>query len=347
MPETRAAAKRRRIAEMTPLSDLPLNVLAQILSCLDVGSLVQTAGCNRALRYQVFEEHAELWQKIDFGELSVEAAAQVTDQELHNLLYKCHAHNRCQVLKLHGCIQLTGRGLEPLRGSCVLREIDLRLDLSQFMLGPVELDTTFVLPLLSSMPPIATELIPQSEDSLGLALVKIRPQNNDIHFFSRFQRDIGEWYRRFAGALQMKATERRLQCGHCHGVISEIRTREDMWWVIPTGYCECCQKYSCNEKRGCPLTNDCNCCLMQLCDKCPTHEIVFDCESCNRIFCEQCFDGVTCANYQCNSIYCDECENQCLECAICGIVCPNCMEAHENGCYRGGDEENSSSANDP
>ena len=52
-----------------------------------------------------------------------------------------------------GCTRISGTGLEPLRGSRMLREIDLRLD-TTYSVGPVELNTRFVLPLLSSMPPI-------------------------------------------------------------------------------------------------------------------------------------------------------------------------------------------------
>ncbi|KAL7537536.1 hypothetical protein ACHAXR_007895 [Thalassiosira sp. AJA248-18] len=37
------------------------------------------------------------------------------------------AGNHLQTLKLAGCVNITGRGLEPLRGSLVLEQIDLSL----------------------------------------------------------------------------------------------------------------------------------------------------------------------------------------------------------------------------
>lgn len=247
--ETRAAAKRRRLAEMTPLPDLP--AVAHILGYLDVASLVRTAACSQALRQQVYEGSPELWKKLDFGFL--DSAGRLTDVQLDRLLQNCRARERCEILNLNGSVRLTGTGLEPLRGSRVLRELDLRLDLSAFV-GPVEWNATVVLPILSSMPPITAEPeLRGSEYSLGLALVKIRPQNDNTNYFSRFRDDVADWdlYREFAEALRAQATERRTRCGYCHRVIADMWTEEDMWWVVPTGYCECCKRYSCNDGDCC------------------------------------------------------------------------------------------------
>ena len=73
MPETRRAAKRRRVVEgpLLPPLHLPLPVVGHVLGYLDLSSLLRTAACSTALRKKDFDdEHngaeGELRKRIDF-----------------------------------------------------------------------------------------------------------------------------------------------------------------------------------------------------------------------------------------------------------------------------------------
>ena len=134
---TRRATKKQRI-ETGPLLGpvhLPSEVLIgnNLLRCLDLRSLLLLSTCNSAFQREVFrkqigedEDTVSIWQTIDFGSVPSEMAAQLTDEQLQKLLIKCHAKEVTTILKLTGCVGLKGAGLEPLRGSIVLREADLR-----------------------------------------------------------------------------------------------------------------------------------------------------------------------------------------------------------------------------
>ena len=175
--KTRRAAKKQRI-ETGPLFGpvhLPSEVIGNnLLRCLDLPSLLRLSTCNSAVKREVFRnqigegENASIWQVIDFGTVSKEMAGKLTDDQLKKLLVKCHAKEVTTILKLTGCVGLKGKGLEPLRGSIVLREADLRLSLR------TGLESAYVLNLLSSMPPIAPVPASFGNRHLGLALVSFQ-----------------------------------------------------------------------------------------------------------------------------------------------------------------------------
>ena len=179
----------------------------------------------------------------------------------------CRSRDRCRVLKLTGCTRVSGTGLEPLRGSRMLREIDLRLD-TTCSVGPVELNTRFVLPLLSSMPPITAppEMPNLPDGTLGLAMVKFRRQTEEDHYYFRFDANVAEWLRQFSGALVRHAIQRRLSCcGCCQTAIVDVTSREVLPWKLETSYCEQCKKYSCCAActESCPFTGICSFCMMR------------------------------------------------------------------------------------
>lgn len=118
------------------------------------------------------------------------------DGQLQAFLQKMHT--RCRSgLKLTGCTAMDGMRLERLRGSPSIRELDL-------MLSPgiefVELNTNFVLPLLNSMPPLATDIV-VDDNSSGLSLVTFRPQRNEAAFAIQYSSDIWQWYNQFSDAF--------------------------------------------------------------------------------------------------------------------------------------------------
>ena len=67
------------------------------------------------------------WDFIDFEDIAKDLAERLTDSDIGGLLACIDAVNTVMTLKLRGCTSITGHGLEPLRGSLVLKKLDLSL----------------------------------------------------------------------------------------------------------------------------------------------------------------------------------------------------------------------------
>lgn len=318
--QTRRAAKKQRI-ETGPLLGpvhLPSEIIDNnLLRCLDLRSLLLLSTCNSAFKREVFrkqiggDQHASIWQIIDFGSVPSKMAAKLTDDQLKKLLIKCHAKEVTTVLKLTGCVGLKGAGLEPLRGSIALREADLRFSDDQ------GLETTFVLNLLSSMPPIAPVPASFGDRHLGLALIKFPVRNPDVrNDFWRFSDDVGRWLIKHNEAVQEKAIQLRTRCGHCRGAVCDRWSNEDMWWVMNTSYCEECKALTCRgsmadleKESGCPMVEDCSICMRQCCRgtwyqsaSCGRDRENLYCHECDLRACEDCADWEWCES--CDNWFC-------------------------------------------
>ncbi|KAL9190388.1 hypothetical protein ACHAXT_007599 [Thalassiosira profunda] len=131
------SAKRRRTASAPPpgihLADLPDNIFADVASYLPKPSVAlfavaMTAPPERrclepsAIGKVILSSHGD-WKELDFGCIEQSLAANLTDDDIRNVL-TCIA-DKLQVLKLTGCTNINGCGLEPLRGSLILKQIDL------------------------------------------------------------------------------------------------------------------------------------------------------------------------------------------------------------------------------
>ncbi|KAL9178968.1 hypothetical protein ACHAXT_011941 [Thalassiosira profunda] len=68
----------------------------------------------------------DLWEELDFSLMPRDVASRVTDADLGGALACIDAANKLRRLYLSQCINVTGAGLELLRGSAVLEELDLR-----------------------------------------------------------------------------------------------------------------------------------------------------------------------------------------------------------------------------
>ncbi|KAL3781192.1 hypothetical protein ACHAW5_007004 [Stephanodiscus triporus] len=71
-------------------------------------------------------EHGK-WTTLDFGDVDEALAGRLSDDDVFGVLTCIDGANVLRTLKLTGCVGLTGSGLEPLRGSTALEQIDLSL----------------------------------------------------------------------------------------------------------------------------------------------------------------------------------------------------------------------------
>ncbi|KAL9184907.1 hypothetical protein ACHAXT_002684 [Thalassiosira profunda] len=67
------------------------------------------------------------WEELDFEEVEKELASKLTDDDVAAMLICIDAKTNLRKLKLSGCVNISGSGLEPLRQSVVLEHADLSL----------------------------------------------------------------------------------------------------------------------------------------------------------------------------------------------------------------------------
>ena len=94
------------------------------------------------------------WKEIHYGEIGNDLAKKLTDDDMGTILMINDAVNTVKTLKLVGCVNIFGSGLEPLCGSTVLKLIDLSL------VGPHES------PVIIPKPKISEEAILPILDSI-------------------------------------------------------------------------------------------------------------------------------------------------------------------------------------
>ena len=69
----------------------------------------------------------KLWETLDFGDIDKSLAEKLKDDDINDILTIIDAVNNTKCIKLTGCININGSGLSPLRGSVVLKQLDLSL----------------------------------------------------------------------------------------------------------------------------------------------------------------------------------------------------------------------------
>jgi hypothetical protein len=64
---------------------------------------------------------------LDFGQIEKSLAEKLTDDHIHSIFMSIDAVNTVKTLRLTNCTNITGVGLEPLRGSTIIEHIDLQI----------------------------------------------------------------------------------------------------------------------------------------------------------------------------------------------------------------------------
>ncbi|KAK1740900.1 SPX domain-containing protein [Skeletonema marinoi] len=140
MEESHPDIKRRRIsaADGSPqriircLTDLPSGILAHAASFLaDPSKVLFAVALDGNSAASPNERSSAIvgnqWSILDFGGIEKELAVKLNDEDIEKVLLFIDAVNRVKRLKLTNCVNITGVGLEPLRGSLIIEQIDLSL----------------------------------------------------------------------------------------------------------------------------------------------------------------------------------------------------------------------------
>jgi hypothetical protein len=348
---------------------LPAPLVSHVIDYLDVASLVQVAGCNSSWHREVYDERPNLWTEIEWidtkrglsgpdfeDRVRKSPASNMTDSQLAALLKRCKARERCHVLKLTGCLRIQGTGLEPLRGSHVLREIDLRLCGS--LRGAVtanEIVASAVFPILESMPPFVES---SPARAIGLSSVKLDRSSETRPYFEKFDPTIATWIQGFRSCVAKRAQETPvLVCKACAYDVAERADTENLPSLVHRCYCEICKNITCGDvQTRCCMIMECEDCALRCCqpiygdtkiqNDAHNHKVITPCTACNYQSCEDCSDWVCCTSPGCieeGDVYCKK--NGCnlfgcvpCECQCTGkdgeviLFCRTCIPDHNRVC---------------
>ena len=256
---------------------------------------------------------------LDFGDVENRLARKVSDADLAAMLVCINAVSNIKTLRLTGCVSINGLGLNPLRGSIILKEIDLSLvkKKSSPIIAPApNISEEDVLPILDS-------IIDSDGSALEVLTLPKTWRNRQLlitnQFLERFNNSL-EARRHTCSRCTVLCHETGAGIGHRHG------NQRGLHWKFGV------QHFSCNDCRlnfchdceadiGGPYLAFCEICEVEYCDGCNAMK------SCT--YCE----GSICNN--CDAVFTNLCEcwegPRCQDCAVkagnsdcCGLVCEDC-----------------------
>ncbi|KAK1740857.1 hypothetical protein QTG54_008109 [Skeletonema marinoi] len=346
MASANDSSKRRRLlGDASPdasclLSDLPNGILTHVANYLDAPSRLFFAAALANQNTAASDERNSVivdneWTTLDFGDIEEDLAVKLINGDISAVLLCIDAVNRLKRLKLTNCINITGVGLEPLRGSTIIEQIDLSL------VGDHQS------PNISPKPPISCEFVLPILDSIiereGCSLRHVQfpsvwSEGGKSIQFEQFRIRYNEMLdNRGVGCAKCNTNlppgdlswigERIVQNFTCYECLKHFCitcTNDDGEDVL--GHCHNCKKGYCTD---CQKSKGCICCDFEYCVDCRDFT---DCSGCDSVFCEECiasgnehskcyecegrFCNDFCAKYEI-STHCDSCKKSC---------CNNCQE---------------------
>ena len=138
-----SSSKRRKMTSSSPhITNLPEGIFEHVAKYLAAPSIICAAAftasskkfylvSNRSKERVVEGIHCKvkfLYTRrdiLDFGDVENSLAWKISDDDLAAMLVCINAVSNIKILRLTGCVSINGQGLAPLRGSAVLKEIDL------------------------------------------------------------------------------------------------------------------------------------------------------------------------------------------------------------------------------
>jgi len=348
-----AASKRRRLLgdnspDASCLSELPNGVLTHVANYLDAPSRLFFAAALITHQNSAASDERNTaivgneWTTLDLGDIEDDLAMELIDEDIEKVLICIDAVNRLKTLKLTNCIHITGAGLEPLRGSVIIEQIDLSL------VGDHQS------PWLSPEPPISCEFVVPILDSIieregcslrHLQFPQVWGEGGERVQFEQFIGRYNEMINR-GGIIN--------NCAKCN---TRLPTEYVSW--IDNSCRDISQNFTCYEclKHYCEFCTDdndrcmlryCSVCERKLCLGCQNYK---ECIGCGIYSCVGCTDFTDCSGSGCDADICEdciasgECSEKCWKCERyfcdqnCGSwtrcdsckknCCDDCAEEHD------------------
>ena len=267
------------------------------------------------------------WDNIlDFGDIEEEGlAAKLTDDHIRDVLLCVDAVNRVTRLMLTGCINVTGAGLEPLRGSLAFEQLDLSRT-CRFTISP-----DHVLPILDS-------IIEQERCAL-----------KNVHF-PRLWRSLlienGSDFQQFMLRYNQMWARRQdeLNCSKCSASLPQ--RNENYGQMLPPRWVHDVGGLWIQPERPERIGNmgrnslgtdmhTCYKCLKHYCRNCEIIEgdlekLLDYCRNCDKMYCGDCVPILGCQT--CNNDNAESCSNCAPKEQICGVCGAFYCESDFNPC---------------
>eukprot|EP00984_Skeletonema_dohrnii_P025278 scaffold14403_cov72-Skeletonema_dohrnii-CCMP3373.AAC.3 len=333
MEEAHSDIKRRRISTAggSPqsarcLTDLPSGILAHAASFLTAPSKALFAVALDEKAVSPYERSSAIvgsqWDTLNFGGIEEELAKKLNDDDIEKVLLCIDAVNEVKRLKLTNCVNITGVGLEPLRGSLIIEQIDLSLvgEHQRPNINPEpQISCSHVLPILDSI----IEREGCSLKYLQFPQVWREEPSAESEFHAFIRRYNQMWGNREAIGC--------LECNESLPFASEC-IDDDLsdpdFYGAHSYTCYGCMKHYCygcvvNGKR---TLDCCHTCKRDYCVYCTKMHV---CRSCDKSHCNDCYEHKC---HICSDKFCTECVeegNACDQCEYCNVVvcCQCCVVA--------------------
>jgi len=234
---------------------------------------------------------------LDFSDIEKSLAGKLNDDDLRAILVCTNAVKNLNRLKLAGCTNIVGYGLEPLRGSIVLEQMDLSMSGydSPFSINATKLSQEAVLPILDS-------IVAEDGNSLKHFQPPLMWNDGRIRAFTRF-------LLRYKGLLESRSS----RCSRCERSCT-IPCYGRLWrprrynFALQGNTCFYCVKLFCCRSEGKCRVEACSNCFQNYCENCATAcGICKKCSRCAMTPTKTCEAG-------CGKNICGECSHTCLGC---------------------------------
>ena len=342
---TNTNKRRRAAADTLHISDLPIGLVVEdVLAYLSKPSraIFAVAMSAPSSSWQSDDNNlmhhrlspistaivsAQQWDTLDFEDIEKELANKLSDDDIYAILKCINAHDVLKRLSLAGCINISGMGLEPLRGSVALEQIDLsRTDKN--IDDPAILSYPYPNPRMSVLSEeIVVNLLDSivNKDGCSLKYILFPQMWRDETFVSSV---IGDFRTRYNQMYQ----NRQLECSKCNRSMGD-----ELEWLVGRDtrvthrFRDSCQK------------NTCYSCLKTFCAECLDDDDESDfpeflklCGTCDRDYCADCSLTLPCSTPGCgdggDGLTCSGCMATCDTCKkkVCKEFCLHFC----NGCDR-------------
>jgi hypothetical protein len=274
------------------------------------------------------EDEEDLWEEINFEDNCWVLCADLTDDDIAGMLACINAVQKLKRLYLTHCENITGRALEPLRGSTVLERLDLSLvGNHQIAFKECGLLETDVIPTLNSI--IGCQH--HSLKHIQFPYLWRKELDSFVRYILGCKREIQTGYfARFLQKYDETEYQQSIRCQNCNINCRERLSicREDERKYFGTQHFTCydCLNhycYNCKDEEGQFYLTFCVLCEKFRCKYCMTMK---PCQSCRQgAFTQELQQGYSERNYI--SFMCNDCKDDDRKCEECGhVFCKNCQD---------------------
>eukprot|EP00956_Cyclotella_meneghiniana_P014666 scaffold22086_cov71-Cyclotella_meneghiniana.AAC.7 len=319
------------------LIHLPGDILQEsVLPLLDLHSLVKFSTCSAQCGKIVFNDSpVERWGEIRFCDGVTPCT--INDRQLRAFLCKINAKENTHTISLIGCPNVKGTGLEPLRRSQVLQDIDMRnigtlpyKGEQGAQYGPSSLRHIHVFNILYS---ILEEMRLSRRNVMVLRRLAFRlhldPANTNPTIKALFEQRESLWSRwNPSRRRQTSSLSDDVTYFFCMGPRCEINPKPDIQYPVQS--CFTCKSQYCHDCA--PQLMECSVCDHKYCNDCAMPPTCLECTA-NK--CQWCANITQCSGCKkqccashgfescgkCNKDFCLDCteDGELLFCVVCNM----------------------------